>query len=721
MFNGQESVLWNNVRDAFPAEIVQLYQRLRSQGTLSYASVEQRFEAHQSKWPEAVFNEDAWFKYIVPLTDPDPGKQPTDVYLPMMQGSKAEQRKWWLYNRFRYMDSKWNAGDALVDVIQLRGYAKADITVTPYADIYPTIKYGSYLVSQRGTHGTPATLVCPLDNVNDTEIYIYSAPQLQSVGDLSPLKVGFADFSKATKLTSIKVGDSNPLYVNPNLTGLSVGTNALLSVVDARNCTALAGTVDLSGARNIERVRLAGTAVTAVTLPVGGILKELELPDTVTNLTIRDQPSVSTFSVENDDYSNVTTLRVENSTTIPVADILADMPESSRVRLVGIDLTVSSTDDVDDFLDILDTMTGLDEQGRNVPKAVVSGTIRGLGTITGAWLAEALSRYPNVTYVYEHVNSVLTYKTWDGSETLQTQNIVDGGNGTYSGSPTRDQTAQYTFTFVGWSTEQDASANVPSATRAVYADRTVYAAYSRVVRTYTVRFLNGSTVLQTVSNVAYGSNATYTGSTPSKGEDYQFTGWDPLPTSITGDTDCAAQFRDLRTPIVKYFTDTLTEFVTSSTRTPCLAAFKDNTALAAVVCTASGVNPQNYHYTSSNLLYYNSGANIKVLAFPSATTAPNIGVFTNMTNLECLDFGLVASIVNRNTLSGSTKLKALVLRNESAVVSLGGEFLGTNGLNNGTGKVYVPAALVSSYRAHTYWGAYTIDSIDNLPEEYDYA
>ena len=67
----------------------------------------------------------------------------------MLQGSKAEQRKWWLYNRFRYIDSKYNAGDALTDVITVRGYAKSDITVTPYADIYASVKYGSYLTQMR--------------------------------------------------------------------------------------------------------------------------------------------------------------------------------------------------------------------------------------------------------------------------------------------------------------------------------------------------------------------------------------------------------------------------------------------------------------------------------------------------------------------------------------------------------------------------------------------
>ena len=716
VFNGQNSVLWNNIRDAFSREITVMYKQLRANGTLSYANVEQRFEAHQSKWPEAVFNEDAWFKYIVPLTDPDPGKQPTDVYLPMMQGSKAEQRKWWLYNRFRYMDSKWDAGDAFADRIQLRGYAKANITITPYSDIYPTILFGSYPVTRRGQHGVPTTFECPIDALNDTEIYIHSAPQIASVGDLSGLKVGLADFSKATKLQSIKVGDGTAGYTNPNMKTLSVGTNALLSTVDARNCVNLAGNVDLSGARNIEHVRLAGTAVTSVTLPVGGILKELELPDTVTNLTVRDQPEITSFSVEGSDYSSITTLRVENSNAIPIVDILGDMPASSRVRLVGFDLTVSSTSDVDDLLDVLDTMKGLSEQGGNVDRAVVSGTIRGLGTITGAWLGGALARYPNITYVYEHVNSVLTYKTWDGSETLQTQNITDGGNGSYAGTPTRDQTAQYTFTFVGWSTEQDALANDPNATKAVYADRTVYAAYSRVVRTYTVRFYNESTLLQTVSNVAYGSNATYTGTTPSKGEDYQFTGWSPLPTTISGDTDCYAQYRDLRTPIVKYFTNTLTEYVGAATNL-CDFAFVENSALTVFVDTYQYVYPYQAFVKSK---FNSSGGHLKVIAFPNTIRTANSSTMTDLPDLECIDLGFTSSIPF-NIVSGDTGLKALVLRKTDAVVPLAGALTGESGIASGTGKVYVPASLVSAYQAHQYWGAYTIDSLANLPEEYDYA
>jgi len=543
VFNGQDSVLWNNVRDAFPAEIVAMYQSLRSNGTLSYESVERRFEEHQAKWSEAIFNEDAYFKYIAPLTDPDTGKEPTDFYLPMLQGSKAEQRKWWLFNRFRYMDSKWNAGDALSEVIQLRGYAKADITVTPYADIYPTVKYASYLVSERGQHGVPTTLACPLDNVNDTEIYIYSASQIASAGDLSGLKVRVADFSKATKIQSIVVGSAASGYNNPNLVTLSIPASSLLSLVDARNCSALAGTIDLSPAANIEEVYFDGTAVTAVTLPVGGILKKLHLPSTVTNLTVRNQPAITEFVIPS--YSNITTLRIENCAgAIPVLDILDDIPANSRVRIIGFTLAVTSTSDVEDFFDYLDTMRGLDEYGNNLESAVASGTITGLGTITGAWLTEMYERYPDVTIEYEHIESSLYYYNYDGTELIYTETVRDGGNGTYAGQPSRASTAANTFTFAGWSLYTNQSTADAAATQNITRDRNVYAAYTATGRTYTVYFYVGSTLAQTVNNVAYGSSATYTGSTPvdPSGNGMDFTGWLPAPTNIQGNTSCYAQF-----------------------------------------------------------------------------------------------------------------------------------------------------------------------------------
>lgn len=537
VYNGQDSVLWVNLRQAYFDEIKAMYQQLRSTGKLSYADTEQRFEEHQAKWPEAVFNEDAYFKYLAPLIEDN-----SAAYLSMLQGSKAEQRKWWLYNRFRYMDSKYNAGDALSDVITVRGYAKADITVTPYADIYASVKYGSYLVQQRALRGNSYTLACPLDNVNDTEIYIYSASQLKDVGDLSGLMVGYAEFSLATKLQSLKLGDAAESYSNTNLTDLHLGNNVLLRTLDVRNCPNLTQAVDVSGCSNLEHVYFDGTSITGLLLPVGGILKTLHLPATITNLTIRNQASLQDLSIPS--YAGITTLRLENvSSAVDSKAILEAIPANSRVRLIGIDWAAGDADTLMGIITLLDSMRGLDESGNNTNMAQVSGTIS-VDIVTGAQLAEIAGKYPDIKVAYQHVTSNLYYYNDDGSTLLYTQAIVDGGDGTYSGStPTKASTAQYTYSFAGWSKKPGGAAD-STALKAVTADRSVYAAFTTTVRKYTVYFYNGSTLLQRVDNVPYGGSATYTGTTPVSPEDSSlgFLGFEPTGKNIVGNTSCYAQF-----------------------------------------------------------------------------------------------------------------------------------------------------------------------------------
>ena len=679
VFNGQNSVLWNNVRDAFPTEIVQMYQQLRSQGILAYHVIEQRFEDHQAKWPEALFNEDSTFKYIDPLVSPDAGKEPTAVYLPMMQGSKAEQRKWWLFNRFKYMDSRWNAGDALSQVIQLRGYAKADITVTPYADIYPTVKYGSYLVAQRGEHGVPTTLACPLDSVNDTEIYVYSAPQVASVGDLSGLKVGFADFSQATRLQSIVVGSDAQGYENQNLTSLLVGTNALLRIVDARNCTALAGTVDLFGAANVEHVYLSGTALNSVSLPVGGIMKTLVLPSTITNLTIRNQSQLANFQMDGGDYSGITTLRIENcNAAVPMFDIFADMAQGSRVRLMGFTVTVTSTTEAEDFLSAFDGMRGLDESGNNLDNAVLVGTITGLGSIIGAWLAQ----YPGMTFVYEHIQSQLFYFDWNGTTLLHTDDVIDEGDGTWGGTSTREPDTYHTYTFVGWSRRKDQYVADEDATRGVTADRNVYAAFSRATRTYTVRFYNGTTLLET-HTVEAGGSVTYEGDVPVAPEGYRFGGWTVDTTNVLSDIDAYARFVDMRNPVVQFVEGSMRSYESDTIDKVVGYGFAYREDLESVVLSATEIG--NRAFDSCN--------NLKSIELTS-TSPISIGNLRYVYSLE-----------------------SLVIHSNTMVTSSGVFDSDTCNLKRGGGAVFVPSALVSEYKNNASWKRYTIFPIDKYPTD----
>ena len=545
VFNGQDSVMWVNVRKCFFDDIAKMYRELRAEGTLSYESVEKRFEDHQAVWSEAVFNEDAWYKYLEPLI-----KNGEAAYLSMLLGPKSEQRKWWLYNRFRYMDSKYNAGDALADFIMLRAYSKQDITVTPYADIYAGVKYGSYLVTKRALRGSSYTLECPLDSFNDTEIFIYSAPQLKTVGDLSGLLVGYADFSKAKNLQVLKLGDSASSYSNPNLAELYLGNNKLIRIIDVRNCVNLTQTPDLSGCSNVEEVYFDGTAITGIELPKGGIIKKLHLPATVTNLTIINQNGINEFVMPS--YVNITTLVLENvSNTIDELTILNSIADNSRVRLIGFDWSYNTYEDCRVTFDKLDRMRGIDENGNNTDIAELSGVIR-IPTVTGAQVAEIRNRYPSVKVIYEHISSYCHFWNEDGTQLLQTVQCLDGGDAVYSGTtPTKSSTAQYNYDFAGWSFSPGGTAN-SNALKNVTADRTVYAAFSATIRTYTVYFYNGSELLQTDTNVPYGGTVVFYGVTPvhpEGPENYEFIGWSPDPSiGITGNTSYYAQYKDLRGP-----------------------------------------------------------------------------------------------------------------------------------------------------------------------------
>lgn len=560
VFNGQSSVMWCNLRDSKRAQIVQMYQTLRSSGGLSYAEVESRYKAAQDAWPEAVWNEDANAKYLEPLINPEAGKDPTDFYLPMCQGSKEQQRKWWLFNRFAYMDSKWNAGDALIQVIQLRGYAKDNITVVPYIDLYTTVKYGSYLVQGKAKAGEASTLVCPMDSVNDTEIYIYSANQIADVGDLSGLKVGVADFSFAVNLQAVKVGDADAGYENPNMKRLSFGNNVLLKKIDARNCSSLGTdeqkTVDVSNCAILEEVYFDGTAIQGLTLPNGGMLKKIHVPATMTNITIMNQRHITEFAIPS--YDNVSTLRIENS-SVDTKTMLNAIPANARVRLIGIDWTCQDYIEIETLLNRLDSMRGLDESGNNVATAQVSGIIR-TEALTGAQVASYQERYPHIEFD-AHVRSTRTYANWDGT-VIKEVTCVDGvPQDTAPTGVTRTSTAQYSFTFAGWSKSMDAQTADPDALDNVLADRTIYAAYSRTVREYTVTWKNSDgTVLETDTGVLYGTVPTYNGSTPTYGGQTS-TGWNPAVAAITGNTVYTATYKARYT--VKFYNgSTLLDSVT---------------------------------------------------------------------------------------------------------------------------------------------------------------
>lgn len=373
VFNGESSVLWNMVEKAYGDELAELYNSLRNSGKLTYNNVMQYLDTDQiEKICEALYNEDCYFKYISPLIDDG-----IATYLYTAQGSRINHIKWWIANRFNYLDSKYIASDYKDNYITLRLYTPsswedvepdADITLTTYIDQYCKIKYGSYVVGEKSTHNVATTIEAPAITFNDTETIIYGADKILSIGDLSPLYAGTIDVSKATKLSTLTIGHGGD-YSNTNLRNLALGNNNMLKYLDVRNCPNLTNALDVSGCPNLLEIKATGTSITSATFPEAGYLTTLQLPDTITNLTIKNQNSITTFTCG---YTNITTLVIENC-NLDSKTIFSSCTNLTKVRLIGIDWTLGSSFAL---LDRAYALLGQDENGYNTAHGILAGTVR---------------------------------------------------------------------------------------------------------------------------------------------------------------------------------------------------------------------------------------------------------------------------------------------------------------------------------------------------------
>lgn len=452
VYNGQHSVLWCNVRDAFGAEIAEMYKTLRSktEGTrFSYEALYNKMNEHQSIWPEVIWNEDAYNKYLKPFL------LKNENYLEMLQGDKKAQRDWWLYNGFKYRDSKYQTGDAMTNYITLRCYNTGNITITPYSHIWPHIKFGSVDVYQRGYKDEAYEMICPLDKMNDTEVYIRSADRIADVGDLSHLQVGLAEFSAATKLQRIILGSGDEGYVNNNLYQLTVGNNELLTLIDVQNCANSKFTgFDASGCHGLETVLAKGTKLTGISLPNGGHLHTLELPATLANLTIQNQKNIEEFVIEGQEQ--LTTLRIENTPHIPIEELINNSPKLDRVRLMGVEWNATNEESLRTSFEKLKTCVGMDAIGNNTALAVVNGRVH-ISEISESFLEELNDIFPELIVVVNGVAKFfMRYVNYDNTLLYRYvinagENAIDPISNGYIEAPARENTEDATYNFVGWS------------------------------------------------------------------------------------------------------------------------------------------------------------------------------------------------------------------------------------------------------------------------------
>ncbi len=147
------------------------------------------------------------------------------------------------------------------------------------------------------------------------------------------------------------------------------------------------------------------------------------------------------------------------------------------------------------------------------------------------WAPEISEVTRNATYSAQFDETLRSYTvTWkdaDGTVLETDENVAYGTTPSFDGAaPDKENDAQYSYEFAGWSPEVSA----------VESDITYTAQFTQTVNTYKVTWVNDDDTVLNEEEVEYGKKPSYSGETPKKeaeGKTYTFTGWDPAITDET--------------------------------------------------------------------------------------------------------------------------------------------------------------------------------------------
>lgn len=437
VFNGWDSVLWNNFRTCFPTQIADFYARMRA-ANFTIEKLANIFNTNGAdSWNEAIITNDAIYKYertfrdgywavidgTLQFVERGQGKN----YFYAAQGKRSNHRAWWLQNRLNYFDSKYmpltygSMKPSSESTFSFRAYAlpeqkstdkaQACVAVVPTNHNFDitalTNSYQSTFVGNI-TYGPTYTLagqtvtLGPGSQVkHEVESWILNPTLIADLGDLSDKYLGEFGFPQnlKTRLTRLKFGrssrsdpDTYQAYYNALISSLSIGSSCpYLNELNVAKCTSL-GELDLQKCTRLQVLDAEGcTSLTTVDFPANSILEEVYLPANMTSLALTNQPYLHTLVLEKP--SSITELTLDRITGIDTYDLVKDAMSAGTTAFYLTDINwviddtqagaIKNEDDGITYLESIDILEQMAESLTNNQSAVYPKT--------GYTLAQALT------------------------------------------------------------------------------------------------------------------------------------------------------------------------------------------------------------------------------------------------------------------------------------------------------------------------------------------
>ena len=310
------------------------------------------FWEHSSKYfPATAYNADTQYAYIDVWF-----KAPDAVYnnvppLTQIHGDHYETEREWVEKRIAYIFSKYQIG--AFEAGSADGYGSLEITpaesfemeITPAIWLYPRISVGGSETeaSERTEAGDVCRMTLPASGT--TGVYVKGLNWLSDLGDLSGFKLAtrggstIVTFSiDAKRLRRLKLGDvDGGVVFNANTLGVK---GDAIELIDARNVTTAAGELDLQKCPRLKDVYLGGTALSSVFLPIGGRVRHIQYPDTISTIVLHSLNLLQDGDIELSDaaIANIKTIYFNSCEKIDPMALLNKIysAEGSKLSTIGL-------------------------------------------------------------------------------------------------------------------------------------------------------------------------------------------------------------------------------------------------------------------------------------------------------------------------------------------------------------------------------------------------
>ncbi len=166
------------------------------------------------------------------------------------------------------------------------------------------------------------------------------------------------------------------------------------------------------------------------------------------------------------------------------------------------------------------------------------------GYTWGGWDVSFAEVTQNLTVYSRYVATPYNVIFYNDNDVLEEAVFESGSTPFYSlGTPSKASDAEHSYEFLGWATAQEGGSIYTGELPALTHNNTEYwARYTAVARKYTVTFEDENGNVLETTEYGYGSFPTYTGTTPAKAN-LTFAGWSPALSAITADVTYTPVFK----------------------------------------------------------------------------------------------------------------------------------------------------------------------------------